>query len=320
MSSWYPSASLSVIQQRAALYHVIRQFFLDHQVLELDVPVLSSYATVDPYIDSISAQVMGQVAYLQTSPEFFMKRFLAAHAHDVYYLGKAFRQDERGSHHRPEFTMLEWYRLGWDEYRLMDEVKALVLLCDSAIHPLSDKPPMHDGAMTYRTLFETCLGINPHTATVSELRECAHNHIDIDFQCEEKSPWLDLLFTHCLEPKLPSGLVTIYNYPAAQAALAEIAPDEHGHMVAKRFELYLNGVELANGYYELVDGEEQKRRFLADQHYRRQQGLLDYPYDQTLVNALQQGAIPQCAGVAVGVDRLLMGLLGKDNIKDVLIF
>lgn len=311
MSQWQPSASLPVIQQRAMMYQRIRRFFADRQVLELDVPVLSAYATVDPFIDSVAAQVMGCDTYLQTSPEFFMKRFLAAYPQDIYYLGKAFRQDENGSRHRPEFTMLEWYRVGWDEQRLMEEVLQLIQSCC---------PGIEAQATSYQALFQQHLSLNPHTATVAELSACAKAHIDTGFTCDDKNPWLDLLFTHCIEPKLAKGLVSIYDYPASQAALAQVTENEEGLLVAKRFEVYCNGMELANGYCELIDGDEQERRFSADTQYRQAQGLTDYPYDQTLVAALKSGQFPDCAGVALGVDRLLMCILGKANINEVMSF
>lgn len=311
MSQWHPSASLSVIQQRALIYQRIRQFFADHQVLELDVPILSVYATVDPFIDSVTAQVMGHDAYLQTSPEFFMKRFLAAYPQDIYYLGKAFRQDENGPRHRPEFTILEWYRVGWDEQRLMAEVQHLIQSCC---------PELAAQTISYKGLFQQYLSLNPHTATVAELSACAKAHIDTDFTSDDKNPWLDLLFTHCIEPELPKGLVSIYDYPASQAALAQVIENEEGVFVAKRFEVYCNGLELANGYCELTDGDEQERRFKADVQYRQAQGLADYPYDQALVDTLKVGQFPACAGVALGMDRLLMCISGKTDIADVLCF
>jgi lysyl-tRNA synthetase class 2 len=293
------------------IYHNIRHFFFERNVLELDVPVLSDYATVDPFIESLSSTVMGQQQYLQTSPEFFLKRFLSAHAHDVYYLGKAFRQDEYGARHRPEFTMLEWYRMGINEQALMAEVRALIMqLCPDASWQ----------CLSYGELFQQHLSLNPHTASVSELKACAVARIDMQFDADDKSPWLDVLFTHCIEPQLPQGLVGIYDYPASQAALAKIDLDTHGQLVAKRFEMYLNGMELANGYWELTDADEQERRFRADQHYRQQRGLPVLPCDELLLVALQEGQFPACAGVALGVDRLLMCCLGSTAIDDVISF
>jgi elongation factor P--(R)-beta-lysine ligase len=311
MSIWHPSASLPAIQQRAVLYRTIRDFFFARNVLELDVPVLSEYATIDPFIDSLTTVVMGKVQYLQTSPEFFLKRFLAAYPQDVYYLGKAFRQDERGFRHRPEFTLLEWYRLGMDEQVLMDEVRQLInLFC----------PETTWQQMSYRELFWQHLSLDPHLATAQELKACARQYIDSTLDTDDKNPWLDLLFSHCLEPQLPSGLVGIYDYPASQAALAKTAKDHQGQSVAKRFEIYMDRMELANGYCELSDGSEQEKRFAADQSYRQQHDLPDRPYDQSVVDALTEGNFPACSGVALGVDRLLMCALQKADINDVMSF
>jgi len=311
LMSWQPSASMPALQQRALLYQKIREFFLQRQVLEVDVPVLSEYATVDPFIDSLATSVMAKTHYLQTSPEFFLKRLLAAYQQDIYSLGKAFRQGERGARHNPEFTMLEWYRVGWDEQALMEEVKQLLALF---------LPGLSWQRVSYRALFQHHLQLDPHSATVAELKACAQQHIDSGFDTEDRHSWLDLLFSHCVEPQLPTGLIGVYDYPACQVALAQLGVDEQGHCVAKRFELYLNGLELANGYRELSDAEEQTRRFKQDQQYRQQNGLPDLPYDESLVNALKQGAFPECSGVALGVDRLLMAVMQVTDIAHVLSF
>lgn len=311
MTDWRPSASLLAIQQRAVIYRTIRDFFFERKVLELDVPVLSEYATVDPFIDSLHSQVMGQRHYLQTSPEFFLKRFLSAYPLDVYYLGKVFRQDEKGARHRPEFTMLEWYRVDMNEQQLMEEVRVLIMrIC----------PDVSWQSVSYKELFQRYLSVDPHSASVATLKACAESRIDMQFDAEDKNPWLDLLFTHCIEPQLPQGLVGVYDYPASQAALATVVDNDNGQPVAKRFEMYLNGMELANGYWELTDADEQKRRFCADQVYRQKNNLPALPYDELLVKALYEGQFPACAGVALGVDRLLMCCLETPNISDVLSF
>ena len=311
MTDWHPSASLSAIQQRAVLYRTIRDFFFERKVLELDVPILSEYATIDPFIESLHSTVMGQRHYLQTSPEFFLKRFLSAYPQDIYYLGKAFRQDEKGARHRPEFTMLEWYRVDMNEQQLMEEVRALIMcIC----------PDVSWQSVSYKELFQRYLSIDPHSASVATLKACAESRIDMHFDAEDKNPWLDLLFTHCIEPQLPQGLVGVYDYPASQAALAKVVDNDNGQPVAKRFEMYLNGMELANGYWELTDADEQKRRFCADQLYRQKSNLPTLPYDELLVRALYEGQFPVCAGVALGVDRLLMCCLDTPNISDVLSF
>ncbi len=310
--AWRPSASLSALSQRAAIYREIRQFFFERQVLEVDVPVLSPFATTDPFIDSLETSLMGQPHYLQTSPEFFLKRFLAAYREDVYYLGKAFRDGERGRRHSPEFSMLEWYRIGFDEQALMSELVALVRRF---------LPDVTWQSLSYGELFIEHCGLDPHRASVAQLQACVAQHIEGDFCFSDKNPWLDLLFTHVVEPKLPSGLVGVYDYPASQAALARIETNPQGQSVARRFEVYLHQMELANGYWELQDSQEQQRRFQADIDYRQtQQASSSLPYDHLLVEALADGGLPSCAGVALGVDRLLMHLLDKQDIREVISF
>ena len=313
--SWQPSASLPALQQRARLYQKVREFFLSRQVLEVDVPVLSEYATVDPFIDSLQTQVLGRTEYLQTSPEFFLKRLLAAYQHDVYYLGKAFRQGERGRRHRPEFTMLEWYRIGWTEQQLIAEVNELLALF------FPEKLCAH---YTYREVFYQTLSVDPHTSTAKELQQCAvdsiNGEVDKSLMASDKNTLLDLLFTHCIEPQLPLGVVAISDYPASQAALAKVTHDAQGQLVAKRFEIYVDRIELANGYWELNDGTEQQVRFEQDLVYRQTHNLPILPCDQSLVDALSKGNMPDCAGVALGVDRLLMCWLQTNDISDVVSF
>jgi len=207
--------------------------------------------------------------------------------------------------------MLEWYRIGLDERQLMQEVRQLIACVI---------PGLSWQEVSYTELFQQYFSCDPHTATVEVLCGLAKAHIDIQYESDEKNPWLDLLFTHCIEPQLPKGLVGIYDYPQTQAALAKIDVDEQGQWVAKRFEIYLDGVELANGYWELNDASEQARRFKADQQYRHEQDLVVLPYDQYLVDALGEATMPSCAGVALGVDRLLMQKLEAASIHSVMSF
>ncbi len=304
---WQPSASLPVLQQRALLNKLIRQFFSERHVLEIDVPVLSPFGTTDLFIESLRTEINSKPYYLQTSPEFFLKRFLAENHQDIYYLGKAFRQGELGRRHQPEFTMLEWYRIGYDEQDLMVEVSLLLqqTLPELAWHKQS-----------YGSVFEQYTGLNPHTAELGELQDYSYQQLDLggEFTSEEKNVWLDLLFSHCVEPHL-EGIVGIYDYPRSQAALARVERGECGEIVAKRFEVFVNGMELANGYFELADGKEQQQRFSQDQKHRAEKGLPSVPYDQLLVDALSQGDFPSCAGVALGVDRLLMLMLKLTDIR-----
>ena len=256
---------------------------------------------------------MGQEHYLQTSPEFFLKRLLCAHHSDIYSLAKVFRQGEKGHRHQPEFTLLEWYRVAWDEHQLMDEVITLVRQFLPKIGVLK---------WSYRELFQRYLHCDPHILDASDLKAIAQSNIDADISGAselDKNGWLDILMTHCIEPQLPMQLVVIYDYPASQAALAQLGRDAHGHKIARRFEVYLNRVELANGYFELTDAREQQRRFEQDQQYRRRHDLADVPYDEQLVAALHSG-MPACAGVALGVDRLLMQLCKQESINAVMSF
>ena len=307
---WQPTASLDTIKARAQLYRQLRDFFAKREVLEVETPILGQAATVDPFIESLHTRVLGELRFLQTSPEFFMKRLLAAGSGSIYSLGKVFRQGEQGRKHHPEFTMLEWYRLGWNEQQLIDEVAELFLQL---------MPELSVTKLSYRDCFKQFLQIDPHRASGETLKTLVLDHIDCQLENEPNDTWLDLLMTHCIEPNLPKGLVFIYDYPATQAALAKIDKDEQGQLVAKRFEAYINGMELANGYWELTDAVEQKNRFINDQNYKKkyQNNLL--PYDKHLVAALESG-MPECAGVAVGVDRLLMQVCGIDRLQEVLSF
>lgn len=316
--SWQPTADLPALQARATLYQTVRQFFLERHVLEVDVPTLSQAATVDPFIESLTTQVKQHVYYLQTSPEFFLKRVLIAYQQDIYYLGKAFRQGEQGARHHPEFTMLEWYRIGWNEHQLMDEV--LVLLREFF-------PAMPSVALSYCELFVQHLGINPHTASIESLKACVEQHVDIELDDNSRDVWLDILMSHCIEPLLPVGIVFVYDYPKSQAALATVDysqsvsrhSESEAYQVARRFEVYVDRLEIANGYWELTDPIEQGRRFIRDQQFRQARDLPLPPYDQQLLDAMYEG-LPPCAGVAVGIDRLLMCYLGKAHIEQVMSF
>lgn len=309
-TSWQPSASLKALRERAALLAQIRQFFAGRAVLEAEVPVLSRRATSDPHIDSITALCNGEPAYLATSPEFGLKRLLAAGFGDCYYLGKAFREGEAGGRHNPEFTMLEWYRIGWDDRRLMEEVGELL----SLVLGIEDIR-----SLSYRALFLHHLQLDPHTASDEALRDCVRREVELSFVPASRDECLDLLMSHRLEPAMGEGITLLYDFPASQAALARVEVDDSGTQVARRFEAYVAGLELANGYWELTDAEEQQRRFEADHRYRAMQKLHVYPYEERLVAALEEG-MPDCAGVALGVDRLLMLAGGYQRIEEVIAF
>ncbi len=317
---WQPSASLSVIRRRAQLYQQIRQFFAERQVLEVDTPVLSGAAVADPYLQPMRSrysgpgQQNGQVLYLQTSPEYAMKRLLAAGSGAIYQLAKAFRDGESGRRHNPEFCMLEWYRPGFDDHQLMAEVEALLQWVLGTRQSGAERAEK----ISYRQLFQRHLDIDPHQASLADLKALVRRQLDPQIELEQRDDWLNLLISHLIEPQLQSPTF-VYDYPASQAALARLEPDNQGVSVARRFELFVNGVELANGYFELVDADEQARRFADDQQRRQQLGLTPLPTDQHLVAALRAG-MPACSGVALGVDRLLMLVSGCSHIDEVLAF
>lgn len=308
-SDWQPTASLEAIRLRAQLYGQIRGFFQHRQVLEVETPVLSKAGNTDPNIDSL--QVSDPPGYLQTSPEFAMKRLLAAGSGPIYQLCKAFRKGEAGRRHNPEFTMLEWYRVGFTYHQLMDEVTELlgVVLGERTVEKLS-----------YRQAFLDYLAIDPHRATQEELVPLVAKHADYDGASDSRDILLDLLMSHVIEPALGRGTFTfIYDYPSTQCALAQLVEDEQGVSVAERFELYVDGTEIANGYQELTDPQEQQRRFVADNKKRLDAGAQEMPADRRLIDALRSG-LPKCAGVALGIDRLLMLISREDNIRKLVSF
>jgi lysyl-tRNA synthetase class 2 len=322
---WAPSASLDSIRARAALLARIRAYFADAGVLEVETPIASRAAVTDPALASLATrwhgpgQASGLPLYLHTSPEFPMKRLLAAGLGPIYQICKVFRDGERGRLHHPEFTLLEWYRPGWDHGRLMDEVADLARLG-------LRRPDLQVERIAYRDLFRDRLGLDPWTASLAELRGAAlAQGIDgAESLGLERDGWLDLLLTHRLESGLGRGRLTfLHDYPPSQAALARVrqpGPSGVGEVsVALRFELYLDGMELANGFQELTDGSAQAARFAADLDERRRQGLPEPPVDHAFLAALAAG-MPEGSGVALGLDRLLMALLGVRHIDSVLAF
>jgi lysyl-tRNA synthetase class 2 len=311
--TWRPGIPIEAIKSRAALLDKIRQFFSKRDILEVDTPLLCSAGITDPSIEPLvvgRGASLTQPRFLQTSPEYVMKRLLAAGSGPIYQIAKAFRDGEAGPRHNPEFTLLEWYRPGFDHHQLMAEVAELVGHClgDRATHKFS-----------YRELFVQTLGLDPFTATVEQLAEVARQHIDLGFTSDDKDLWLDLLMSHLVEPELADkGLCFVYDYPESQAALSRVV--QSGDVsVGQRFELYVDGMELANGYCELTDAAEQERRFVADNEKRQSLGLEHRPVDTRLLAALAEG-LPDCSGVALGVDRLLMMRTGARDIRDVIAF
>lgn len=312
---WRPSADFDVLHLRARMLARIRAFFAAADVLEVDTPALSQAATTDPNIASFSTVFHGPdggVRYLHTSPELPMKRLLAAGSGPIYQICKVFRDGEAGRRHNPEFTMLEWYRPGWNHHALMEEVEGLIR---AALGPECDLP----GAeyLSYREAFLDIVGVDPLSAEARELRTLAIDlGIEPPQQMQSVDAWLDLLMTHHVESRLPR-FVFLYDYPASQAALARIRRGQTP--VAERFEVYLDGVELANGFHELVDAVEQRARFATDNARRQLLGLPEMPVDRRFLTALEAG-MPTSAGVAIGMDRLLMFATGSTDIRKVLSF
>jgi len=308
---WRPTASRRAIETRASLLSDIRQFFAERKVLEVETAMLSSAANSDPNINSIATD-SDQPRYLRTSSEYPMKRLLAAGLPDIYELGRVFRGGEKGSLHNPEFTMLEWYRHQVPYLELANEVVELVKFCGG-----SQFDPWPVVRVTYRDLFQEHIGLDPFMADEEECRQLAlergirMDQLDLD-------EWLDLLLTHLIQPQMDAECITIlHDFLPHQAALARIRDDDPP--VAERFEVYLGQNELANGYQELTNSIEQAQRFEIDRRMRQRRGESINPVDQRLLAALNSG-LPECSGVALGVDRLLMAILGVNHINMVLPF
>jgi lysyl-tRNA synthetase class 2 len=320
-ADWRPTASPTALKLRATLLARIRRYFESEQVLEVDTPALSCAAVTDPQLESFRTRYHGpgerhgRTLYLHTSPEFPMKRLLAAGSGSIYQVCKVFRDGEAGAHHNPEFTLLEWYRTGFDHLDLMDDLEHLLHTVLDGILPLVS---VHH--WTYRDLFREFAGLDPFTVTATELMnllESRHALVPVGMQEATLDDWLDLAMTHVIEPQLGGGLVFVRDYPVSQAALARIRPGNPP--VASRFEAYLNGVELANGFHELADAEEQRRRFAEDCTRREQLQLPTVAMDEHLLDGLAAG-LPDCAGVALGLDRLLMIACGAGSLVGVLAF
>jgi len=315
---WRPGVDATTLQARAELLAAVRAFFADAGVMEVETPLLAPAAGTDPAVEPLRSCFTGPgfaeglPLYLQTSPEYHMKRLLAAGSGPIYQIGKAFRDGEAGRRHNPEFTLLEWYRPGFDHHALMDEVAALVLRVLDRDLPVARR--------SYRSLFEACYGIDPLSCDVAALQAIALERAvpGAEQLVLERDGWLDLLLSHGIEPGLGRDELTfVTDYPASQAVLARLNPDDP--RTAARFELYLEGLELANGFWELADADEQRARFEADRAQRATAGQPDIPLDERLLAALAAG-LPDCAGVALGLDRLLMCRLGAGSLDQVMAF
>jgi lysyl-tRNA synthetase class 2 len=312
--SWRPTASLRALKRRAAMLAGAREFFAQRGVLEVETPILSAAAVSDPQIESLVTQVAGMGKFhLGTSPEYAMKRLLAAGSGDIYQICKVFRDAERGRWHNPEFTLIEWYRLGFDDAALMTEVETLI---GHLLAPYRQLEPAEH--LRYAAALRRYAGVDAHGASDRELSEAAARHGIVCRAELDRDAKLDLLMGLVVGPRLGSGRPCfICDYPASQAALARLKPGSPP--VAARFELYLDGVELANGFHELVNGGEQRTRFTRELSVRRARGQVEPPLDERLLAALAAG-LPDCAGVALGLDRLVAIALGAPGLADAMAF
>ena len=325
--SYAPTMTLAMAQQRAQLMSTVRQFFATHQVLEVQTPLLSQAGNTDTFLQSVAAQVTYQdkpcTYYLHTSPEFAMKRLLASWQVPIYQICSVFRDNEIGVRHNIEFTMLEWYQPNYS----LDDMAAELGELLAALYG-------HSVVMShyrYVDAFMDFVGIHPLTASLDALQAVAEDKgltsfdFNSDFDNIEdgegdiRQSWLDLLFSHAVEPNLGHDLPTlIIEYPPATAALAKTAVDKEGNTVAKRFELYINGIEIANAYDELADGPALRERFERDNQLRKRHNLPQMPIDEHLLAA--SDALIPCSGIAVGIDRLLMVITGANSLEDVISF
>lgn len=316
-NAWRPTTTLSMLRCRAKLLADIREFFAERQVLEVETPLLSHATVTDPHLHSFQTHYcldnieQQQTLYLQTSPEFAMKRLLAVGSGPIYQISKAFRnQGESGRYHNPEFSLLEWYQPGYDHHQLMDEVEALLkklLACESAQR------------FSYAEIFQRYLQCDPHQLSLKHLKQLTL-HLGLiteNLDLNNSADYLNFLMSHIIEPQLPKQLIFIYDYPITLAALAKVCCNTTP--VAERFEVYFHGIELANGFHELNDAHEQRLRFQNDLKTRTRHSYPRVPIDEYLLAALAHG-LPDCAGVALGIDRLLMLIAEMNTLSDVISF
>lgn len=320
--NWLPNAELQLLKQRAAIIQQIRTFFIERELLEVETPALSQSGVTDqhlfcfkthfvgPEISDVKPDLQGVPLYLQTSPEFHMKRLLSAGSGSIFQIAKAFRNEESGRYHNPEFTLLEWYRVGFDHFQLMDEMEQLlqlVLNCGKAKR------------LTYQQAFKQILNVDPLSASIEALKN-AGAELNLGDVLENETDFdtvLQLLFCFAIEPVIANETPCfVYNFPASQAALARISQEDA--RVAERFEVYYKGIELANGFHELSNSAEQLSRFENDNLLRKQNNLPEMPIDRRFVASLDN--LPDCSGVALGIDRLIMLATNQAHIDDVVSF
>ncbi|HII3838975.1 TPA: elongation factor P--(R)-beta-lysine ligase [Pasteurella multocida] len=313
--NWQPSASIENLLARAKIIAEIRRFFTDRGLLEVETPVLSEFGVTDVHLSTFNTTFISPTAekskalWLSTSPEYHMKRLLAAGSGPIFQLCHVFRNEEAGQRHNPEFTMLEWYRPHFDIYRLINEV-------DDLLQQILDCKPTE--SLSYQFVFQEYVGLDPLSAEKAELVAKAKQYHLQQAEQEDRDTLLQFLFSTVVEPNIgKENPVAVYHFPATQAALAQISSEDH--RVAERFEFYYKGLELANGFHELTDVNEQLHRFEQDNVQRQKMGLPQRQIDKRLLGALQAG-VPNCSGIALGVDRLLMIALGANAIHEVMAF
>lgn len=307
---WKPCASIETLRARASLMTQIRVFFTARHYLEVDTPGMAHYGITDPHLSNIKAVFRNQSYCLQTSPEYHMKRLLAAGSGPIFQLARAFRDDELGRWHNPEFTLLEWYQLDIDHHELMDEM-------DLFLQEITQALPMI--RKTYQQAFLEACDLDPFQCSIEDFKHVLAQH-DLAYVLpqdeEDRDPYLYLLMSHVVEPFLAqcNAPVAVYHFPVSQAALAQV-----NHGVAERFEIYYRGIELANGFHELTDAKAQASRFEQDRVLRQKLGYSITESDPWLLQALEHG-LPSCSGVALGIDRLLALTLNKSSISEVMAF
>ncbi len=319
MSHWHPGLDQATLVKRARMLRSIRTYFLEQDVLETTTPLLAETGVTDPYIENLSLASLGKIHYLQTSPEYAMKRLLASGSGSIYQICPAFRAAEVGRKHNIEFTMLEWYRLNFDLDALMLDTERLLsrVSLDVQVGCFNEFR-----RISYRSLFEQYFGANPHTLGLTQLRELAGQwrvdctHIAEHDDAATCAAYLDCLFATLIGPDLLTATL-VFDFPACQVALAQMQ-EVDGHQIARRFEVYAAGVELGNGYHELGDAAELRTRMDCNNAMREVRGLTRIAPDERLLAAL--GEMPACSGIAVGVDRLLMVLLNRQTLKEVIGF
>jgi len=302
---WEPDGDQHSRVARANTLRLIREFFWERQVLEVETPALSAAANTDPHIDSFRVDAINtgepKARYLHTSPEYPMKRLLAAGSGDIYQICKVWRAEPSSRQHNAEFTMLEYYRIGFDLDQLMDEVNTLLL-------SLLPKLSRQSQYTSYARLFLDKLGINPHTIDNKQLQLLVSERVP-EFSGElDRQSSLDLLLTHCIEPLLPTDCLTfVSDYPATQSALAktQASPQNPDLLLAKRFEVYVGSLELGNGYQELTSADANEAVLQKELNTRKAMNLALVPPDNRFLSAMKAG-MPECAGIAIGIDRVLM--------------